>query len=46
MKTIIRSIIALSLVTAVLGMTSCQNSAPSQPRNTVRAYNPSGITPR
>lgn len=46
MKTIVHSIITLSLVIAVLGMTSCQSSTPSQFRDNARAYNPSGMTPR
>ena len=46
MKTIIRSIITLALVTAVLSMTSCQNYAPAQPSDNVRPFNMSGIVPR
>ncbi len=41
-----KTIITLSLVSAVLSLTACQNSAPAQPSNNVRPFNMSGIVPR
>jgi lipopolysaccharide export LptBFGC system permease protein LptF len=47
MKTIIRSILTLSLVTAVLALASCQSSGPPASNEAnVRPFNMSGITPR
>lgn len=45
MKTV-RAVINLFLIIFVLSVTSCQTSATSDARDTTRAYNPSGITPR